>query len=157
MTETGRAMTAHHALMVVNVSEVERAPDGAVPRKESNEPAVLRHLREAYIALDKRPILELFLDAQQALAEGQNAYVLGQLTLAQRAQLDDLFYAVAHGVRARLTSEKSHRAALVISTSAWRQILREFPVSSRSPTCGHRSSFRSCRSRVCTRRPSGAA
>jgi len=113
VTETGRAMTAHHALMVVNVSEVERAPEGTVPKKEPNEPAVLRHLREAYVALDKRPILELFLDAQQALAEGQAAYVLGQLTLAQRAQLDDLFYAVAHGVRARLTSaEKSHRPAL---------------------------------------------
>jgi arginine decarboxylase len=113
VTETGRAMTAHHALMVVNVSEVERAPEGSVPRKEPNEPAVLRHLRETYVALDKRPVLELFLDAQQALAEGQNAYVLGQLTLAQRAQLDDLFYAVAHGVRARLTSdEKSHRQAL---------------------------------------------
>jgi arginine decarboxylase len=112
VTETGRAMTAHHALMVVNVSDVERAPDGRVPRKEPNEPAVLRHLRESYIALDKRPVLELFLDAQQALAEGQNEYVLGQLTLAQRAQLDDLFYAVAHGVRARLNSdEKSHRAA----------------------------------------------
>ncbi len=31
ITEAGRAMTAHHAMMVVNVSEVEQAPDGAVP------------------------------------------------------------------------------------------------------------------------------
>jgi arginine decarboxylase len=113
ITETGRAMTAHHALMVVNVSEVERAPQGSVPALAPNEPAMLRHLREAYAALDTRPALELYLDAQQALAEGQAAYVQGQLTLAQRARLDDLFYAIAHGVRERLTGEeKSHRPVL---------------------------------------------
>jgi arginine decarboxylase len=100
----------------VNVSEVERAPEGSVPHVASTgpaEPAVLRHLRETYAALDTRPVLELYLDAQQALSEGQSAYVLGQLTLAQRARLDDLFYAIAHGVRARLTGEeKSHRVVL---------------------------------------------
>jgi arginine decarboxylase len=117
VTETGRAMTAHHALMVVNVSEVERAPEGDAPSRdatlEPNEPPSLRHLRELHAELESRPALELFHDAQQALADGQAAYVFGQLTLAQRARLDDLFYALAHGVRARLSSaEKSHRPVL---------------------------------------------
>ena len=31
ITEAGRAMTAHHAVLVVNVSEVERAPVGRMP------------------------------------------------------------------------------------------------------------------------------
>jgi len=113
VTEAGRAMTAHHAVMVVNVSEVERAPEGAVPPAEADEPPSLRHLRATHAALGERPPLELYLEAQHALAEGQTLYALGQLSLAQRAQLDDLFYAIAHAVRARLTGEeKSHRAAL---------------------------------------------
>ena len=113
ITEAGRAMTAHHAVMIVNVSEVERAPEGAVPPVGEQEPAVVRHLREAQADLDKRPALELYLEAQHALAEGYALFALGQLTLAQRAQLDDLFYAIAHGVRARLTGEeKSHRDVL---------------------------------------------
>lgn len=113
VTEAGRAMTAHHAVMVVNVSEVERAPEGAVPPATADEPPVLRHLRETHAALGQRPALELYLDAQQALTEGQALYALGQLSLAQRARLDDLFYAIAHGVRARLSpEEKSHRSAL---------------------------------------------
>jgi len=115
-TETGRAMTAHHALMVVNVTEVERAPEGVAPSEvpaEPNEPVPLRHLRQLHGELDHRPALEVFHDAQQAHGEGQSAYVFGQLTLAQRARLDDLFYAIAHGVRERLTSaEKSHRPVL---------------------------------------------
>ena len=113
ITEAGRAMTAHHAVMVVNVSEVERAPEGAVPSLVGGEPAVLRHLRETHAALDSRPALELYHEAQHALSEGYTLYSLGQITLAQRALIDDLFYAIAHGVRARLTGEeKSHREAL---------------------------------------------
>src|SRR5690606_13967244 len=51
ITEAGRAMTAHHAVMVVNVSEVEPAPEGAVPPEQPDEPPVLRHLRETHAAL----------------------------------------------------------------------------------------------------------
>ncbi len=113
ITEAGRAMTAHHAVMVVNVSEVEEAPEGSVPPVHPDEAPVLRHLREAHAALDTRPPIELFHEAQQALAEGQSLYALGQLSLDQRAELDDLFYAIAHQVRARLTGdEKSHREVL---------------------------------------------
>jgi arginine decarboxylase len=113
VTEAGRAMTAHHAVMVVNVSEVERAPEGAVPPEAPGEPAAVRHLRETVAALGERPALELYHEAQHHLAEGQALFALGQLTLAQRAQLDDLFYAIAHGVRTRLDGrEPSHREAL---------------------------------------------
>src|SRR4249919_4168961 len=113
ITEAGRALTAHHAVMVVNVSEVERAPEGSVPPIEANEPATIRHLRDALEDLDSQPPLELFLEAQQALSEGQSLYALGQLSLAQRARLDDLFYAIAHRVRDKLTGEeRSHREVL---------------------------------------------
>jgi arginine decarboxylase len=113
ITETGRAMTAHHAVLVVNVSEVERAPEGAVPEPNATEHAVLRHLREAHAALDERPPTELYLEAQQALAEGHSLYALGQLTLAERARLEDMFHAIARGVQARLRSDdRHHRAAL---------------------------------------------
>ncbi len=113
VTECGRAMTAHHAVLVANVSEVERAPEGAVPQVTADEPAVIRHLREIHAELDARPAVELFHEAQHHQAEGQTLYALGQIDLAQRAALDDLFYAIANGVRARLTAEeKGHRAVL---------------------------------------------
>ncbi|MDZ4379367.1 MAG: biosynthetic arginine decarboxylase [Xanthomonadaceae bacterium] len=113
LTESGRALTAHHAVLVANVSEVERAPEGEVPAPQAGEPAVVRHLRELHQALDQRPPLELFHEAQHHLAEGQTSYALGQIDLAQRARIDDLFYAIAHAVRRRLTGEeRSHRIVL---------------------------------------------
>jgi arginine decarboxylase len=113
LTEAGRAMTAHHAVLVVNVSEVEPVPDGAIPAPRDDEPLALRHLREVHAELDQRPPLELYHEAQHHLHEGQTLYALGQLSLADRAKLDEMYYAIANAVRARLTPvERAHRQAL---------------------------------------------
>lgn len=113
LTECGRAMTAHHAVLVANVSEVEQAPEGRVPDAHDDEPAVVRYLRELHAGLDERPAVELFHEAQHHHAEGLALYALGQLDLVHRARIDDLFYAIAHAVKARLTfDEKSHRPLL---------------------------------------------
>ena len=113
LTESGRALTAHHAVLVVNVSEIEESPRGAVPAMREDEPAVLRRLREAHAEIDARPPTELYHEAQYHLAEGQSLYALGQLSLADRAQLDDLYYAIVNAVRARLKpDERSHRQVL---------------------------------------------
>ena len=113
VTECGRAMTAHHAVLVVNVSEVEQAPEGRVPPAHDDEPAVIRHLREIHGELDTRPAVELFHEAQHHHSEGLSLYALGQIDLVHRARIDDLFYAIAHAVRARLSSdERSHRDLL---------------------------------------------
>ncbi|MGI8560972.1 MAG: arginine decarboxylase [Luteimonas sp.] len=113
VTECGRAMTAHHAVLVANVSEVEPAPEGRVPDVHDDEPTVIRHLREIHDELDARPAVELFQEAQHFHAEGLALYALGQIDLVHRARIDDLFYAIAHAARARLTyDEKSHRPLL---------------------------------------------
>src|SRR6478672_6962235 len=70
VTECGRAMTAHHAVLVANVAEVEAAPEGRVPLAHADEPAVIRHLRELHDELDQRPAVELFHDAQHHHGEG---------------------------------------------------------------------------------------
>ena len=113
VTECGRAMTAHHAVLVANVSEVEQAPEGRVPDVHRDEPAVIRHLREIHDELDARPAVELFHEAVHHHSEGLAAYALGQIDLTHRARIDDLFYAISHAVRARLNpGEKSHHAVL---------------------------------------------
>lgn len=113
VTECGRAMTAHHAVLIANVSEVEAAPEGRLPDAHDDEPAMIRHLREIHAELDSRPAVELFHEAVHFHNEGLTAYALGQIDLTHRARIDDLFYLVAHGVRERLSAgEKSHQAVL---------------------------------------------
>ncbi len=113
ITECGRAMTAHHAVLVANVSEVEQAPEGRVPEPHDDESQPVRRLRELHEEMAGRPAVEVFHEASQAHAEGLSLYTLGQVDLVQRARIDDLFYAIAHAVKARLTyDEKSHRDLL---------------------------------------------
>ena len=113
VTECGRAMTAHHAVLIANVSEVEPAPEGRVPDAHGDEPHAIRHLREIHAELDARPAVELFHEAVHHHSEGLSAYALGQIDLTHRARIDDLFYAIAHAVRERLNpGEKSHQAVL---------------------------------------------
>ncbi len=113
ITEAGRAMTAHHAVLIANVSEVEAAPAGAVPAERTDESHALVHLREIHAAIGQRPPLELYHEAQHFLAEGQSLFALGRLPLTERAALDQIFYAIAHAVRGRLKpDERAHRAAL---------------------------------------------
>jgi len=113
ITEAGRAMTAHHAVLVANVSEVEAAPVGRVPATSAGESHALQHLREIHSAIDQRPPLELYHEALHFLAEGQSLYALGHIGLAERAALDEIFHVIAHSVRARLKpDERSHRQAL---------------------------------------------
>ena len=89
ITEAGRAMTAHHAVLVTNVTEVEQAQEGRVPPLDDGEPTALRHLRQIHAELDQRPPLELYHEAQHFLSEGQSLYALGGLTLHRIGRLQD--------------------------------------------------------------------
>lgn len=113
VTEAGRAMTAHHAVLIANVSEVEPAPVGEAVPPIPGETAPLKHLREVLAELDQRSPLELYHEAQFHHQEGQALFALGGMGLAERAALDDLYYQILHHVRTRLRpDERSHRHIL---------------------------------------------
>jgi arginine decarboxylase len=105
ITEAGRAMTAHHAVLIADVTAVEKASAGRVDPPLAGEPSPLRHLRELYAALETRPAAEIYSDAQHFLQEGQQRFALGQFSLQDRARLDDLSYAIVQGVRTRLRED----------------------------------------------------
>jgi len=113
ISETGRAMTAHHAVLVTNVSDIERAPEGRIPPSDPDEPVVLRRLREIHGEIGERSVIELYHEAQHHWSEGHSLFALGQLTLRQRARSDDLYYAIVNALRLRLKpEERAHRQAL---------------------------------------------
>ena len=113
ISETGRAMTAHHAVLVTNVSDIERAPEGRIPPSDPDEPVVLRRLREIHGEIGERSVIELYHEAQHHWSEGHSLFALGQLTLRQRARADDLYYAIVNALRLRLKpEERAHRQAL---------------------------------------------
>jgi arginine decarboxylase len=84
---------------------VEQGTEGSFNPAEVPAHSVLRHLHELCGQLDRRPPTELFHEAQHYLSEGLARFALGQLSLAERAALDDLYYTVVRGVIARLNED----------------------------------------------------
>ncbi|HKJ23025.1 MAG TPA: biosynthetic arginine decarboxylase, partial [Gammaproteobacteria bacterium] len=93
ITESGRAMTAHHAVLITNVIDIERIPTSHVsgPPAE-DDPTIVHDLWRGLNSLSERSALEAYHDAVHWLAEAQAMYTLGVITLEQRARAEGLYF-----------------------------------------------------------------
>jgi arginine decarboxylase len=114
ITESGRAMTAHHAVLITNVIDIERAPDTDDIREPSeDDPIILQDLWQGLQSLSSRSVLEVYHDAVYWLAEARAMYNHGVLNLEQRARAEQLYFATCHQVRPLLqASSRAHRELL---------------------------------------------
>jgi arginine decarboxylase len=112
VTESGRAMTAHHAVLITNIIDVESIPETPVLESIS-EAKPIKDLFETLQRLPKEPVLALYLDAQFDLHEARGLYVQGQIGLAELAEAERLNAAICHAVRKRLDVRlRAHREVL---------------------------------------------
>jgi arginine decarboxylase len=114
VTESGRAMTAHHAVLITNVLECEEAPGrDSVPAARPEEHAVIRDLWQAYSGLSNRSAIEAYHDAAYYLSQAQERFTLGVLSLTERARAEQIYFAICWKVRQLLApSAKAHRDIL---------------------------------------------
>lgn len=114
ITESGRAMTAHHALLITNVIDSEAAPGTGEPAPPSeDEPLIIQDLWQVLADLEGRSVLEAYHDAVHWLGEAQSMYLHGVIDLAQRARVESLYATICQRVRAMLNSNRpAHREVL---------------------------------------------
>lgn len=114
ITESGRAMTAHHAVLITNVIDIEQAPvSKALTPPVKDEPLIIHDLWHALQNLNVRSVLESYHDAEHWVGEAQSMYTHGVLSLAQRARAEELFFAICAEVRTLLKPEtRAHREIL---------------------------------------------
>ncbi|HEY3698503.1 MAG TPA: biosynthetic arginine decarboxylase [Spongiibacteraceae bacterium] len=108
ISESGRALTAHHAVLLTNVIEIEEAPgEVAPPEPDDDDPVILRDLWQGYSNISRRSALETYHDAVQHLSEAKSMYVLGHLNLGQWARIEEIYFAVCFKVREILANNPS--------------------------------------------------
>jgi len=114
VTESGRAMTAHHAVLITNVTDVEQAPGAATPAPaNADEPQVIQDLWRGLQGLADQPTLETYHDAAHAIERAQGMFAQGLLTLSQRARAEQLYFATCRAVRDKLQpGTRAHREAI---------------------------------------------
>lgn len=115
VTESGRAMTAHHALLITNVIDVEQAneQDGPVAPANAEEAQIVRDLWQGLSTLTERSALESYHDACQWMSEAHTMYTHGVIDLAERARAEQIYFATCTRIRELLKpSIKAHRQIL---------------------------------------------
>jgi len=114
VTESGRAMTAHHAMLITNVIDIENTSSISItdPPKP-DEPQIVKDLWQALQSLKPGRALEVYHEADNWLIEAREMFNHGILNLAQRARVEHLYNVICRAVRDALDNTlPKHREAL---------------------------------------------
>jgi arginine decarboxylase len=97
IAESGRALTAHHSVLVFNVLEVARPPfwDEQVHVIDEKAADVLKDIYNIYKNFASHNMLEAWHDAIQNREEVLDRFNLGMLDLKTRALAERLFWSIA--------------------------------------------------------------
>jgi len=118
ISESGRALTAHHSVLVANVIEREcRDAPAPVTAPGPDAPAPLqdlaRDLRSLQDRDSRRSLTEIHHDLMYAMGEVHSQFAHGLLSLPQRAQAETLYVHCCRLLRHRLDSNsRVHREIL---------------------------------------------
>ncbi|MFA5941225.1 MAG: biosynthetic arginine decarboxylase [Sinimarinibacterium sp.] len=113
ISESGRALTAHHAVLVTSVIDHESVQVPTPPAPAADAPAVLHDLAGLLGAIDVHGPLECLHDAASLLQDAQGQYTHGRLSLTQRAYAENMYYAICRAAEPKLdVSIRAHREAL---------------------------------------------
>jgi arginine decarboxylase len=113
-SESGRALTAHHAVLITNVVESEAVPDlnpNGLPDLEEPHPTLARLQANLARIGDATPT-ELYQEAKQDLEEALILFEQGVLGLHQRALAEGLFFGLCRRLLPALRPSSSRHRKL---------------------------------------------
>ena len=99
ITESGRALSAYHSVLIFDVLETAHLPewdDDIDIKPEDHE--LVRELYSIWDKLNQNTMLEAFHDAEQIRDESLNLFSHGLVDLQTRAQIECLYWSVMHEV-----------------------------------------------------------
>jgi len=106
MTESGRALTAHHAVLITEVAAVEQADEGVEkPTLTSQAPTELVAIHEILQTLDQRPLGESLEEARFLFSQGKEKFTHGEMKLQHRADMETIFTTICQGLKKRLQTD----------------------------------------------------
>jgi arginine decarboxylase len=93
VTESGRALSAHHAVLVVEVlGTSERVPVGAPLAPTEDDPELVRNFADICDAVTAKNFQESYHDAVQLREEAMVLFNVGQLSMTDRASVEEYFW-----------------------------------------------------------------
>ncbi|MEA2116856.1 biosynthetic arginine decarboxylase [Halovibrio sp. HP20-50] len=113
ISESGRALTAHHAVLITNVIGEERIDDTPPVRRPQDDAQVdllWRVFEQLAKPQEPRVLVEAWHDLLQAVSELQDRFVMGLSDIAARAEGERVYMAACARLRTQLdTRNRAHR------------------------------------------------
>jgi len=99
VSESGRAVVAHHAVLVVDVLGTSEFDPAMVPDKADDKSHnVVRNMVSTLRDVTNKNLLESWHDAQDAKEESLTLFSLGHLSLEQRVAAENIYWAICHKI-----------------------------------------------------------
>ncbi|MFL5604882.1 MAG: biosynthetic arginine decarboxylase [Gemmatimonadaceae bacterium] len=103
ISESGRALTAHHALLLLKVIDVESVVEVPVPDLTDDDHAVLHEMAEDHAdvsngKIKKRRVKEIFHDVTFDKERAQQLFASGVLSLRERAVAEQMYHATMNAI-----------------------------------------------------------
>ena len=99
ITESGRALTAHHSVLIFEVLETTNLPEWDDDEEVTeNDHELLRELYGIWDTLNQNRMLEAWHDAQQIREEALDLFSHGIVDLNTRAQIEKLYWSICREI-----------------------------------------------------------
>ena len=108
ITESGRSLTAHHSVLVIDVLETASLPE--MPEEfeaKETDHQLVKDLYEIWDNLNQRTMLEDWHDAEQIREEALELFSHGMVDLKTRADIESMYWSVCHEINS-LTKHLKH-------------------------------------------------
>lgn len=99
VSESGRAVTAHHSCVITNVfGSIEIGKSELNTEKKMNEHVLVSNIRDLSNDVSEKNYKDVYNDAQKVKEDTESAFKLGVLTLEERAKVETLFWKISRQV-----------------------------------------------------------
>ncbi|UTV26751.1 arginine decarboxylase [Photobacterium atrarenae] len=117
ISESGRSLTAHHAVLITNVIGTESYQPETVVEPLRDEPVLMQNMWRNWQLLqddsNARALIEIYNDTQSDLAEVHSQFAMGLLNLEQRAWAEQLSLRIYFELNRKMnTRNRFHRPIL---------------------------------------------
>ena len=107
VTESGRAITAHHSCVITKViDKIETTVTDFNTEKLTDEHILVTNMREVFEELSSKNAQEMYNDALQIKENASNAFRLGILKLDERAKIEVLYWRINKKISQKLKKMK---------------------------------------------------
>ena len=123
ISESGRALTAHHALLLLKVIDVESQAEPPLPEVTDDDHSLLHEMLADYQTITKkavrpRKVLEVYHDATFDKERAHQLFNSGVLSLRERAMAETIYFATVNRVARYVNGDRDKYSEIITDVDA---------------------------------------